>query len=359
MNYNHYFDNFIDQLKKENTYREFTTLSRSVELTPNMMKYSNIGNELVMNWCSNDYLGMGCNTEVLNAMHKVLEQSGAGAGGSRNIAGNSIHHLRLEAALAELHSKESALIFTSGYVSNDATLSTLPKILENCIFISDSENHASIIEGIRNSRAEKKIFKHNDLQDLEQVLQGCNRNQPKVIVFESIYSMSGDVAPIKEICDLADQYGAITYLDEVHAVGLYGPKGAGIAAKLGVEHRVDIIQGTLGKGFGVVGGYITGSNSVIDSIRSAAKGFIFTTALPPFISAGALASIEYLKKSNSIRTKLHQNTKLLKATLHSYQIPTLPSTSHIVPVLIGNGVKCKKVSQILLTEYCIYAQPIN
>jgi len=310
-------------------------------------------------WCSNDYLCMGQNEAVLQAMHETLDKSGAGAGGTRNISGTNHHHVLLERELADLHGKDAALLFTSGYVSNWASLSTLGARLPNAVILSDSLNHASMIEGIRHAKCGKVIWKHNDLEDLRAKLQACPEGSTKIIAFESVYSMDGDIAPIAEICDLADEFGAMTYIDEVHAVGMYGPHGGGVAEAMGCMDRITLIEGTLGKAFGVMGGYITGSAPLIDFIRSFASGFIFTTALPPALAAGAMTSIRHLKQSDVERTLQKQQVAKLRARLDSIGIPHLPNPSHIVPVMVKDPVKCKMISDILLDDYGIYVQPIN
>ena len=310
-------------------------------------------------WCSNDYLGMGQNHSVLAAMHEALDNNGAGAGGTRNIAGTNHYHVLLERELADLHGKEAALLFNSGYMSNWAALGTLAARIPGCIVVSDALNHASMIEGVRHSRANKAIFAHNDPDDLRRQLLKLDPQAPKLVIFESVYSMDGDIAPIKELVEVAQEFGAMTYIDEVHSVGLYGPRGAGVAARDGVEHKLDIIEGTLGKAFGVLGGYIAGSAAMCDFVRSYASGFIFSTALPPAIAAGALASIKHLKASNVEREQHQQRVKDVRAALDQAGIPHMINPSHIVPVMVGDATLCKRISDELLDQFDIYVQPIN
>ena len=353
------FEKQLELLKEEGNYRVFADLKRYKGQFPRAKNYGSETVNDVTVWCSNDYLGMGQNSKVLDAMHEALDECGAGAGGTRNISGTNHYHVLLEQELATLHEKEAALLFTSGYVSNWAALSTLGARLRNCVILSDELNHASMIEGIRHSRADKVIWKHNDLNDLEAKLSSLDPDVPKIIAFESVYSMDGDIAPVEKICDIAEKYGAMTYLDEVHAVGLYGKNGGGISQLEGVAERITIIEGTLGKAFGVMGGYIAGSKAVCDFIRSFASGFIFTTALPPAAAAGARASVMHLKHSE-LERKRHQNqVEKLRRQLDLAGIPHLRNSSHIVPVMIKNPVKCKEISDILLNEYKIYVQPIN
>lgn len=355
--YRAYFDDALRQIKAEGRYRVFHDLERRVGQFP--VAYSHATGRNVTVWCSNDYLGMGQHEIVRTAMEDAINNLGAGAGGTRNISGN--HHMivALEKTVAELHQKESGLVFTSGYVANHSTLSTLAQLLTNCVIYSDACNHASMIHGIRASGCEKHVFKHNDLAHLESLLKAQPKDRPKIIAFESVYSMDGDIGHIKEICDLAKKYNALTYLDEVHAVGMYGPHGAGVAERDGVMDDVDIIQGTLGKAFGVMGGYIASSQQVIDVIRSYAPGFIFTTSLPPALAAGAIASIRYLMESEKERDGQRQMVARTKERLEQAGIPVLESNTHIVPVMVCDPVRCKQASDILLNEFGIYVQPIN
>ena len=365
MDYEAFFRGQLDDLRAEGNYRVFANLERHVGAFPRATRRRDDGamaeddRHEVTVWCSNDYLGMGQHPAVRAAMVEAIETCGAGAGGTRNISGTNVHHVALERELADLHGKESALVFTSGYVSNWASLGTLGARLPGCVIVSDALNHASMIEGMRHSRAERKIWKHNDVEDLARKLSEIEPGRPKVVAFESVYSMDGDIAPIREICDVADEYGAMTYLDEVHAVGLYGPRGGGVAEREGLMDRLTIIEGTLGKAFGVMGGYIAGSAAVCDWVRSFASGFIFTTALPPAVAAGACASIRHLKASDAERLAQRRNVALLRARLDQLGIPHLPNPSHIVPVMVKDPVKCKMLSDILLDDYGIYVQPIN
>lgn len=360
MNYEKIFDQAIDRLHSEGRYRVFIDILRNKGAYPNARCFAgHNGPKPITVWCSNDYLAMGQHPKVIEAMEEALHNVGAGSGGTRNIGGNTHYHIELEAELADLHGKENALLFTSGYVSNDATLSTLAKILPGCVIFSDELNHASMIAGIRNSGAEKKVFRHNDVEHLEQLLAETDPDMPKLIAFESVYSMDGDVAPIHAICDLADKYNALTYIDEVHAVGMYGPRGGGITDRDDAAKRITIIEGTLGKAFGVMGGYIAADRKIIDVIRSYAPGFIFTTSLSPVLVAGVLASVRHLKNSSVEREGQQAAAAFLKASFADAGLPVMPSTTHIVPLMVGDPVKAKQISDILLAEYGVYVQPIN
>jgi 5-aminolevulinate synthase len=360
LDYQRIFTQAIDRLHAEGRYRVFIDILRTKGQFPNARCFAgHNGPKPITVWCSNDYLCMGQHPAVITAMETALHDVGAGSGGTRNIGGNTHYHVDLEAELADLHGKDAALLFTSGYVSNDATLSTLAKILPGCIVFSDELNHASMIAGIRNSGAEKRVFRHNDVAHLEQLLAAAPADAPKVIAFESVYSMDGDVAPIAAFCDLADKYNALTYLDEVHAVGMYGPRGGGISDREGVSHRLTIIEGTLGKAFGVMGGYIAADQTIIDVIRSYAPGFIFTTSLSPVLVAGALASVRHLKASSAERDAQQAAAARLKAMFAEAKLPVMASTTHIVPLMVGDPVRTKTISDILLAEYGVYVQPIN
>jgi 5-aminolevulinate synthase len=360
LDYQRVFAEAIERLHAEGRYRVFIDILRNKGSFPNARCFaSHNGPTPVTVWCSNDYLAMGQHPAVIAAMEEALHDVGAGSGGTRNISGNSHYHIDLEAELADLHGTEAALLFTSGYVSNEATLATLGKLLPGCIIFSDALNHASMIAGIRNSGCEKRVFRHNDLAHLEELLSAADLEAPKLIAFESVYSMDGDVAPIAAICDLADKYNALTYLDEVHAVGMYGPRGGGISERDGVAHRLTLIEGTLGKAFGVMGGYIAAGRDIIDVIRSYAPGFIFTTSLSPVLVAGALASVRHLKASSAEREAQQLRAAQLKAIFRAARLPVMDTTTHIVPLLVGDPVTAKRISDILLAEYGIYVQPIN
>ena len=359
MNYEAYFCERLKALRVEGRYRVFADLERRVGMFPRATLRTDRGQKEVTVWCSNDYLGMGQHPVVLAAMHEALDRCGAGAGGTRNISGTNHYHVLLERELADLHDKEDALLFTSGYISNWATLGTLASCVPGCVVLSDALNHASMIEGLRSSRAPVRIFAHNDPADLARRLAEIEPGAPKLVAFESVYSMDGDIAPIAELCDVADTYGALTYLDEVHAVGLYGLRGAGVAEQLGLSDRLSVIEGTLAKGFGVVGGYIAASRALCDFVRSHASGFIFTTALPPHVAAGALASVRYLKSNPAKREDLQGRVVLLRRRLDDLCVPHLRNPSHIVPVIVGDAELCKHISGVLLDHYGIYIQPIN
>lgn len=360
LNYTQHFQGCIDEIKEEGRYRTFATMERIVGRFPRAL-YHPPGAEAreVTVWCSNDYLGMGQHPVVINAAREALERSGAGAGGTRNISGTMRYHVELEDSVADLHGKEAGLVMSSGYVANEGALSTLGKLMPGCAIFSDSLNHASMIHGIRGAKSEKFIFRHNDLEHLESQLRSVDINRPKIIAFESLYSMDGDFAPIKEICDLADKYNAMTYLDEVHAVGVYGPRGGGVAEERGLMDRIDIIEGTFGKGYGAMGGFITGDRAVIDAVRSFAGGFIFTTSLPPAVLAAARAAVDYLKTSDKERAIVRSNAKLFKGLLRDAGLKFMDGESHIVPLIVGEPTCCRMVTDILMDEYDIYVQPIN
>ena len=358
MDYARFFQNAVDTLKNEQRYRTFAEIERDTARFPHAVWHTPGGERDIVIWCSNDYLGMGCHDAVVEAMCATARQAGAGAGGTRNISGNSHAIVELEAELADLHGKQAGLVFTSGYVSNDTGIATLARLIPDCLVLSDALNHNSMIEGVRHGGREKAVFRHNDLAHLEELLQAAG-DRPKLIVFESVYSMDGDVAPLKAICDLAERYGAMTYLDEVHAVGMYGPRGGGLAEREGVMSRIDVIEGTLGKAFGVVGGYITGSAAVIDAVRSYAPGFIFTTALPPAVAAAAAASVRHLKASSVERTRQQTQVAKVKRALDLAGLPQLSTDTHIVPVMVGDAEACKAASDMLLEDHGIYIQPIN
>lgn len=360
MNYDAVFDKAIDRLHAEGRYRVFIDILRNKGAYPNARCFAgHNGPKPITVWCSNDYLCMGQHPKVINAMEEALHDVGAGSGGTRNIGGNTHYHIELESELADLHGKDGALLFTSGYVSNDATLSTLAKVLPGCIIYSDELNHASMIAGIRNAGCEKRVWRHNDLAHLEELLAADDPEAPKLIAFESVYSMDGDVAPISGVCDLADKYNALTYCDEVHAVGMYGPRGGGITERDGVADRVTIIEGTLGKAFGVMGGYIAADQKIVDVIRSYAPGFIFTTSLSPVLVAGVLAAVKHLKASSEERDAQQANAAMLKSLFADAGLPVMMSNTHIVPLMVGDPVKAKKISDTLLAEYGVYVQPIN
>ena len=359
MDHEQYFSDELQELRREGRYRVFADLMRRAGHYPEAVHRGNRVNRPVTVWCSNDYLAMGQHPDVLRAAHDALNETGAGSGGTRNISGNNHHHVLLEIELADLHKKQAALIFTSGYVANMTTLSTLASRLPECVVFSDHLNHASMIEGIRHSRAEKQIFRHNDPEDLDRLLGRAATGRAKLVVFESVYSMDGDIAPIAKLCEVARHHGALTYLDEVHAVGMYGPEGAGVAARDGVLDQIDIVQGTLAKAFGTMGGYIAASANLVDFIRSNGSGFIFTTALPPSISAAALASIRMVRSSDSLRERHQERARTLKHRLQEAQLPLMPSESHIVPLMIGDACQCRSISDTLMVEHAIYLQPIN
>ena len=360
MDYTAKLDAALDRLHEEGRYRTFIDIERQKGAFPHAIWRRPDGTEQpVTVWCGNDYLGMGQHPVVLAAMHEAIDATGAGSGGTRNISGTTVYHKRLEAELADLHHKPAALLFTSAYIANDATLSTLPKLFPGLIIYSDALNHASMIEGVRRNGGAKRIFRHNDVAHLRELLAADDPTAPKLIAFESIYSMDGDFGPIEAICDLADEFDALTYIDEVHAVGMYGPRGAGVAERDGLTHRLDIINGTLAKAYGVMGGYIAASTRMCDAIRSYAPGFIFTTSLPPAVAAGAAASVKQLKTDQELRRTHQTRAKVLKLRLKGLGLPIIDHGSHIVPVHVGDPVHCKQLSDMLLEDYGIYAQPIN
>jgi 5-aminolevulinate synthase len=360
MDYEGFFNNSIEQLKSEGNYRVFAELERHVGDFPHATRHTGAETNEITVWCSNDYLGMGQHPDVLKAMKDTVDLVGAGSGGTRNISGTTHQHVVLERELSELHQKEAALLFTSGYVANDAALSTLAGNMPGCVLLSDEYNHASMIAGVRHSGAEKRIFKHNNVENLERLLAEIEPERPKIIVFESVYSMDGDISPIGEICDLADKYGAMTYIDEVHAVGMYGPRGGGVAERDGHMDRITVVQGTLAKAFGVVGGYIAASQKLVDFVRSRASGFIFTTSLPPAVAAAAAASVRHVRDNGQEKRERHQErAATLKRLLADAGLPVMPSVSHIVPIMVGDPVLCKQVTDDLMDRYGIYVQPIN
>ncbi|QTN20324.1 5-aminolevulinate synthase [Brevundimonas sp. AJA228-03] len=358
MNYETFFQTELESLRETGNYRVFAELERKRGSFPKARKHGDGPDEVTV-WCSNDYLGMGQSAHVLRAMHEALDSCGAGAGGTRNISGTNHHHVLLERELADLHGKEAALLFTSGYVSNWAALGTLAARLPNCIVLSDACNHASMIEGIRHSRAEYKVFRHNDPAHLDELLSQIEPGRPRLVAFESVYSMDGDIGPIREIVEVAEKHGAMTYLDEVHGVGLYGPRGGGVAEREGLMDRITVIEGTLGKAFGVMGGYIAASAALCDYVRSFASGFIFTTALPPAVAAGAAASVRHLKASEMERARHQDRVARVRDRLTAAGIPHMPNDSHIIPVMVGDPHKCKMVSDWLMEHHGIYVQPIN
>ena len=359
MDYEAFFKGELGGLRREGRYRVFADLERCAGDFPRATHHRDGRTVPVTIWCSNDYLGMGQHPAVTAAMHEAIERCGAGAGGTRNISGTNHYHVLLEREIAQLHGKEAALLFTSGYVSNWAALGTLASRLPGCIVLSDAKNHASMIEGIRHSRAEKIVFAHNDPADLDRRLARLDPSLPKLVAFESVYSMDGDVAPLAELCDVADAHGAMTYLDEVHGVGLYGDAGGGVAEREGVSHRLTVIEGTLAKGFGVMGGYIAGSAAMCDFVRSFASGFIFTTSLPPALAAGALASIRHVRQAPELRRRHQDRVAAVRRRLDAAGIPHLANESHIVPVMVGDAVRCKEISDLLLERHGVYVQPIN
>ncbi|NDW51910.1 5-aminolevulinate synthase [Aliiroseovarius sp. PrR006] len=360
MDYDHKLDEALSRLHEEGRYRTFIEIERRKGQFPHATWTKPDGSEApVTVWCGNDYLGMGQHPVVLEAMHEAIDATGAGSGGTRNISGTTVYHKRLEAELADLHRKEAALVFTSAYIANDATLSTLPKLFPGLIIYSDALNHASMIEGVRRNGGAKRIFRHNDVAHLRELLEADDPAAPKLIAFESVYSMDGDFGPIEEICDLADEFGALTYIDEVHAVGMYGPRGAGVTERDNLAHRIDIINGTLAKAYGVMGGYIAASAKMCDAVRSYAPGFIFTTSLPPSVAAAAAASVKHLKTDQSLRDQHQTQAKILKTRLKGMGLPIIDHGSHIVPVIVGDPVHTKQLSDMLLENFGIYVQPIN
>jgi 5-aminolevulinate synthase len=359
MDFDKFFKQQLDEIREDGRYRVFTDIKRHRGSFPHATRFIDDETQEVTVWCSNDYLGMGQHPIVLEAMHEVIDECGAGAGGTRNISGTNHYHVELESELADLHGKESALLFTSGYVSNWAGLGTLASKIPDCVVFSDALNHASMIEGIRHSRAPYKIWRHNDVEDLDRKLSDFGPETPKLVAFESVYSMDGDIAPIAEILDVCEKHGAMSYIDEVHAVGLYGPRGGGVAEREGLMDRITVIEGTLGKAYGVMGGYIAASRDLVDFVRSFASGFIFSTALPPAVAAGAAASIRHLKESDEERETQRDRVKEVRRKLDLIGIPHLPNPSHIIPVMVGDAKKCKMISDWLMDNHGIYVQPIN
>jgi 5-aminolevulinate synthase len=359
MDYGAFFANALDRLRDERRYRVFADLERLAGRFPHAIWHSPQGARDVVVWCSNDYLGMGQHPKVIGAMVETATRMGAGAGGTRNISGTSHPLVQLEREISQLHGKQAALVFTSGYVSNDTGIATIAKLMPNCVILSDAFNHNSMIEGVRRSGSEKKIWRHNDIAHLEELLAAEAPERPKLIVFEALYSMDGDLAPVNRICDVAERYGAMTYIDEVHSAGMYGPAGAGVAAREGALHRIDVVEGTLAKAFGCLGGYIAASADVIDAVRSYAPGFIFTTALPPAVCAAATAAMRHLKASQWERDRHQDRAARVKAVLNAAGLPVMPNETHIVPVIVGHPEKCKEASDLLLAEHGIYIQPIN
>ena len=359
MDYEFFFKQSVDTIKAEGRYRVFANLERQVGNYPYAINRRLDAAEEVVVWCSNDYLGQSQNPVVREAMVEAAERFGCGSGGTRNISGTTALHVVLEEELAQLHNKESSLLFTSGYVANDAAISTIAKLIPNCVILSDEWNHASMIAGVRNSGRSKHIYRHCDMAHLEELLTGIDPDQPKMILFESVYSMDGDISPIGDICDLADKYGAMTYVDEVHAVGLYGETGGGIAERDGLTERLTVIEGTLAKGFGMVGGYVAASSALIDAIRSNAPGFIFTTTLPPPVIGAAIASVLYVREHNELRIKHQERAATLKSMVANAGLPLMQSVTHIVPVMVGDPALCKRATDMLLEDYNIYIQPIN
>ena len=359
MTYDHFFSAALARLQEERRYRVFADLERIAGRFPHAIWRSPDGPRPVVIWCSNDYLGMGQHPKVIGAMVETATRMGAGAGGTRNISGTSHPLVQLEREISQLHGKQAALVFTSGYVSNDTGIATIAKLMPNCVILSDAFNHNSMIEGVRRSGSEKKIWRHNDIAHLEELLAAEAPERPKLIVFEALYSMDGDLAPVNRICDVAERYGAMTYIDEVHSAGMYGPAGAGVAAREGALHRIDVVEGTLAKAFGCLGGYIAASADVIDAVRSYAPGFIFTTALPPAVCAAATAAMRHLKASQWERDRHQDRAARVKAVLNAAGLPVMPNETHIVPVIVGHPEKCKEASDLLLAEHGIYIQPIN